>query len=179
MLSAGQVITSKKFNDINVSGSQYMTEILQKYYNEKFKDGVCNHGEAYFAGTGYTYLNPCFELLLEKNRIAINSNLPSRANCIFAIDDIRNIPQLIKLLKLNPHEVEIWEVECEKSFKADMYILDVAQKMFLLGESMLITSLLIDYYWQGKKLKDFNPNEITFWEYLLEPPVKVISKVMI
>ena len=76
MLSAGQIITSKKFNDINVTDSQYMTEILQKYYNEKFKDGVCNHGDAYFAGMGHTFLNPCFELLLETNRLAVDSKLP-------------------------------------------------------------------------------------------------------
>ena len=60
-----------------------------------------------------------------------------------------------------------------------MFILDVAQRMFVSGGSMLIIALLIDYYWQGKRLKDFNPDEITFWEYLLEPPVRVIKKVLI
>lgn len=44
---------------------------------------------------------------------------------------------------------------------------------------MLIASMLINYYWQGKALKEFIKEDKTFWEYLLEPPVKIKRKVIV
>ena len=59
-----------------------------------------------------------------------------------------------------------------------MFLIDTIQKFVIGNKSMLIASMLINYYWQGKALKEFIKEDKTFWEYLLEPPVKIKRKVI-
>ena len=60
-----------------------------------------------------------------------------------------------------------------------MFLIDTIQKFVIGNKSMLIASMLINYYWQGKALKEFIKEDKTFWEYLLEPPVKIKRKVIV
>ena len=60
-----------------------------------------------------------------------------------------------------------------------MFLIDTIQKFVIGNKSMLIASMLINYYWQGKALKEFIKEDKTFWEYLLEPPVKIKRKVSV
>ena len=60
-----------------------------------------------------------------------------------------------------------------------MFLIDTIQKFVIGNKSMLIASMLINYYWQGKALKEFIKEGKTFWEYLLEPPVKIKRKVIV
>ena len=115
------------------------------------------------------------ELLLEKGRQSIDRSLPSRANCIFALDSLEKFEELARLMRINIDEYDIYEVEAKRIFKADMYLVDTIY--YLMSQSITITSMLIDYYWKGYPLNKFKEDEGCFWEYLLEPPVKVIKKV--
>lgn len=178
LLKEGQILESKIINDINCM-DEYTTYLLQEYFNKSFTKGVCIHGEHYFATGGvFTYIYPITELLLEKGRQAIDKKLPSRANAIFAIDSVDNFNQLCSLMNSNINDYDIWEVEAENIFKGDMFLIDTIQNLVINNKSILISSMLIDYYWQGKALKEFIKNDITFWEYLLEPPVKIKRKVI-
>lgn len=179
LLKEGQMIESKIINDISCMDN-YTTYLLQEYFNKSFTKGVCIHGEHYFSkGGSFTYIHPITELLLEKGRQAIDKNLPSRANSIFAIDNLDNFNQLCSLMNVNKNDYDIWEVEAESIFKADMFLIDTIQTLVMENQSMLIASMLIDYYWQGKALKEFIKEDKTFWEYLLEPPVKIKRKVIV
>ena len=60
-----------------------------------------------------------------------------------------------------------------------MFLIDTIQKFVIGNKYMLIASMLINYYWQGKALKEFIKEDKTFWEYLLEPPVKIKRKVIV
>ncbi|MEN8076418.1 hypothetical protein ABFP60_05600 [Clostridioides difficile] len=177
LLKENQILESKSINDIRCMDN-YTTSLLQEYFNKSFSRGVCVHGEHYFAkGGGFTYIHPITELLLEKGRQAIDKNLPSRANAIFAIDNLDNFNQLCSLMNINKNDYDIWEVEAENIFKADMFLIDTIQNLVIKNKSILTASMLIDYYWQGKALKEFVKNDESFWEYILEPPVKIIQKI--
>lgn len=177
LLKEGQILESKSINDIRCM-DECTTSLLQEYFNKSFSKGVCVHGEYYFAtGGAFTYIHPVTELLLEKGRQAIDKNLPSRANVIFAIDNLDNFNQLCSLMNVNKNDYDIWEVEAEVVFKADMLLIDTIQTLVMENQSMLIASMLIDYYWQGKSLKEFIKNDESFWEYILEPPVKILQKI--
>lgn len=82
-------------------------------------------------------------------------------------------------MNINISDYDIWEVEAENIFKADMFLVDTIQKLVIENQSMLVASMLTDYYWQGKALKEFIKEDKTFWEYLLEPPVKIKRKVSV
>lgn len=177
LLKEGQVIDSKVINDIRCI-DDYTSDLLQSYFNNTFNKGVCLHGEHYFStGGGYTYVLPLTELLFEKGRQSVNKELPSRANAIFAVDNIDKFEELCSLMKTNIKEYDIWEVESEINFKGDMFLIDTVQQILLSNQSILIASMLIDYYWEGESLQKFMKNEEPFWEYLLVPPVKVINKL--
>ena len=179
LLKENQILESKSINDIKCM-DYYTTSLLQEYFNKSFSKGVCVHGEHYFAiGGSFTYIHPVTELILEKGRQAIDKNLPSRANAIFAIDNLDKFNQLCSLMNINISDYDIWEVEAENIFKADMFLVDTIQKLVIENQSMLVASMLTDYYWQGKALKEFIKEDKTFWEYLLEPPVKIKRKVSV
>ncbi|QAA31176.1 hypothetical protein [Clostridium manihotivorum] len=176
-LSQGQVIQSRHIDNIQCM-DEYTSSMLQDYFNNTFTNGVCVHGEHYFAvGGGYTYIYPITELLLEKGRQAIDKNLPSRVNAIFSLDNIDRFNQLCSLMKVNLEDYDIWEVESENSFRGDMFLIDTIQGLVISNQSILIASMLIDYYWKGEPLQKFLKSDEPFWEYLLQPPVKVIKKV--
>lgn len=118
------------------------------------------------------------ELVLEKARKCTDPNLPSRANAIFAIDNPQNFPTLCSLMKIPYNEVEIWEVEANSFFKADMFLLDRIQSFILNGNSILVISKLSDDYWKGNSICDFIEQDEAFWEYLLQPPILVKEKVV-
>ena len=177
LLYEGQLIESKFINDIRCM-DEHTSSILQEYFTNHFNNGVCSHGEYYFSTGGtFTYVHPITELLLEKGRQAIDKSLPSRANAIFAIDSLDDFRELCSLMNVNSNNYDIWEVEAENIFKADMFLIDTIQNLVIKNQSILLTSMLIDYYWQGKALKTFIKKDETFWEYLLEPPVKILQKI--
>lgn len=81
-------------------------------------------------------------------------------------------------MNVNKNYYDIWEIEGESIFKADMFLIDTIQKLVMDNQSMLIASMLINCYWQGKSLKKFIRNNESFWEYILEPPIKIKRKVI-
>lgn len=50
-LKKGDILNPIMVNDI-ICENSVMTRQLQDYYNEQFPNGVCNHGEMYFAHGG-------------------------------------------------------------------------------------------------------------------------------
>lgn len=175
-LKKGDVINPIIINNIDCMNS-VMTKQLQDYYNEQFPDGVCKHREMYFAyWNKNTYLHPLTELLFEKTRRSVDSNLPSRANVIFAIDNPEKFSYLCPLMNLPLSESEFWEVESSCYLKADMFLMDRIEYEVFNNGSILVISKLIDDYWKGKSICDFIENDEPFWEYLLQPPILIKEK---
>lgn len=178
-LKKGDILNSKIVNDISCENNPVMTRQLQEYYTEQFPKGVCNHGEMYFAyGGRFTYLHPFTELVIEKARKGIDTSLPSRANAIFALDNPNKFQELCSLMKVPFEDVEVWEVEGESYFKADMFLLDTIQRFIFSGSSILAISKLADDYWRGNSISSFIENDKPFWEYLVEPPIFVKEKYL-
>lgn len=179
-LKKGDIINLHKVN--NISCDEYkITPMLQEHLEELFPYGLSHHGDNYFASSNcIPYLHPVLELLMEYIRRCSYSYMPSRGESFFAVETVNDAVRLCNVLKENPNNASIWEVECDIAFKFDMFLLDIAQSFIgLKNSSNLFTSLLINMYWEGRSIKEILPDDNPFWEYLLLPPVKIIKKVNI
>lgn len=174
----GQILELRKINDI-ICNDEHTSELLQRHFNYLYPKGVCSHGDNYFAKSRYIpYLAPFVELLFENSRRIYDNTKPSRAEVVFGLDNIDDFRKLTSMMNININKCSIWEVECEKFFKADMFILDTVQNLIFTNQSILASSKLMELYWQGKGLNEFIETEASFWEYLLVPPVKVVKRVL-
>lgn len=168
LLVEGKTISLAKFNDISSASPEY-TEKLQNHYNVLFPNGVTQHGNGYFANEGkFEFTSPFIELLFEYVRRANFSDKPSRAESFFALDSPTKIKALASMLHVEIHNCTVWEVECETYYTANMRLLS-------LRCSNLVTSYNANEYWSCGTGGDPQP----FWEYLLVPPVKILSRINI
>jgi len=161
-LHEGEIITLTKYDDIK-------PEELQMHVNFLFPDGISCHGKKYIWSEN-KYLNNCtmvnsselIEYLFEYVRKSYYPQRPSRFKSIFAFDNFEEAKNFRN--GYNNSIGNIWEVEANNFFKADMNLLR-------LGNSLLEADYNANLYWKGETIE--NP----VWEYLLVPPVKVIRKV--
>ena len=156
-LKEGQEINLIKYDDIR-------PEELQEHVNFLYPEGVSSHGNHYIL-TGNTFANdsePIIELLFEYVRRSDFPQRTSRFQSFFAFDNLELAQDFI--LNYWNSAYNIWEVQADRYFKADMNLLS-------LKDSLLVLDYRAHLYWKGETIG--NP----FWEYLLVPPVKVIRKV--
>lgn len=161
-LRSDSVIGLTHYRDIN-------PEALQQHVDQLFPEGVSSHGERYFLrnDTPAIVISPIIELLFEYVRRSSYADKPSRFQSFFAfrsLSDSRNF-----LEKFCNSQGTIWEVEYDESraFRADMNVLT-------LRNSLLVSSYRAHRYWQG--LPDPS-GEPPVWEYLLRPPVTILSRL--
>lgn len=155
-LKEGQIITLKKYNDISPN-------ILQTHADNIFPDGVSIHGEFYWLKSRPIKVNEILELVFEYVRQSQFMERPSRFQSLFANKTIEQ-SKSFKMSFCNSIG-DIWELECENYFRADM-------KLLTIPNSLLLLSYFAHQYWQGYS-KDSEPN----WECLLSPPIKVIRRI--
>lgn len=163
-LAENQSIELKCHNDIS-------PKILQEHVNILFPEGVTKHGDTYFLDSYSkpSHVNGLLELIFEYVRSSYFQNKPSRFQSIFAFKKLEDVAVFIKKIGYQG-EYKIWKVECSNFFKADMNLLKVAN-------SNLEMSKNVHLYWDSKPVTDLDANATSLWEYLLVPPVKVISEV--
>jgi len=106
-----------------------------------------------------TTLSPTIELVFELIRCMEFQHIPSRFSCMYGWSTIEDARKF-----MGNQTGEIFEVECNNYFRADMNLLK-------LGASPLAAIMFARKYWQGAS------SVAPAWEILLSPPVKVISKV--
>jgi len=157
-LEKGQIINLVKYSDVKPSE-------LQTHVDSLFPDGVTNHGERYML-KGQALAkgkNEVIELLFEYVRRSHFPSRPSRFQSIFAFE---NVEQAVNFRnEYGTSDSLIWEVQSDVVFKADI-------RLLTLRDSLLVLSYNAHQYWSGISYED-NP----VWEYLMVPPVKVISRI--
>lgn len=157
LLSEGDIINLTKYTDIS-------PDYLQKHIDKYYPSGFTGHGEYYLLqGTSASKLiNPNIEIFFEYVRRAYYKNKPSRFQSFFAFNSMEEVVKFID--KFQYKSGKLWEVECEKSYSADMSLLNI-------GSSILTYSYNAHLYWEGKSSDD------PIWEVLLAPPVNIIQEV--
>lgn len=156
-LAPCQLITLVRYNDVS-------PRELQTHVSNLFPQGVTSHGECYLlrGQTPANGVNAVIELLFEYVRRSQFPGCPSRFQSLFACKSLSDA-EAFKTQYGTPESL-IWEVEANNAFKADM-------KLLTLQGSLLTLSYNAVRYWSSLP-SDANP----FWEFLLIPPVSVISQ---
>lgn len=161
-LRSDSVIGLTRYDDID-------PEALQQHVDQLFPEGVSSHGERYFLrnGTPAIVISPAIELLFEYVRRSSYADKPSRFQSFFAFGSLNDASNFRE--KFCNSQGTIWRVEYDDSgaFKADMNVLT-------LRDSLLVSSYRAHRYWQG--LPDPS-GEPPVWEYLLPPPVTILSRI--
>ena len=154
-LQEGQEINFVKFYEIK-------PDELQDHFNVLYPEGFSNWGINFLLNYANN-TDSLTEILFDYVRRSCFKERPSRFQSVFAFDNIEQAKDF--RYRFNNSIGNIWEIEANNFFKADMNLLDL--KSFKLMQ--------LDYhahlYWKGETIG--NP----YWEYLLVPPVKVIRKV--
>lgn len=160
-LIPGNTINLIRYKDVR-------PDFLQQHVDTLFPRGLSNHGETYFLKNQTTAngVNQVIELLFEYVRQSNYSRVQSRFQSLFAFGSIEEAR--IFREKFCNNQGYICRLECEESqaFKADMNILT-------LRDTLLVLSYRAHRYWQGLPDPSGAP---PLWEYLLKPPVKVVSR---
>jgi hypothetical protein len=154
-LTDGSVVDLTVFDDIRPPE-------LQAHADQLFPNGFAKFGERYFVspwkGNG---LEPIIELVWEYVRRHIAPTAPSRFASLFAVKTEAEAHGL--RAQLGGKGV-IVEVEADTFFRADMDLLVHR------ADSIIVMSYHAELYWKGATL----PGKASAWEYLLEPPVRVL-----
>jgi hypothetical protein len=155
-LTNGSVIDLEMFDDIEPSE-------LQTHADQLFPNGFTKFGERYFVSpwTDGNVLEPIIELVWEYARRHIAPTAPSRFTSLFAVKTEAEAHGLRSRLG---GKGEIVEVEANTFFRADMDLLVHR------ADSIIVMSYHAELYWRGATL----PGKAPTWEYLLEPPVRVL-----
>lgn len=143
-------------------------------YRAMFPEGVTTHGQNFLLrddrGSPATDTLGMIEFLAEEIRRASYPQRPSRFQSVFACKTIDEAEFFIKTYPsysapgVAQYQGDIWEVEGELLFEADMQLLK-------LGDVWLDALVFLHAYWLGQRSGD------PFVELFLRPPVKVIRKV--
>lgn len=178
----GQVIDLIKISEINVNPPEIKT-----YINKSFERGLTYHGIEYLINERRKILKTIslkenesrnkkhiiedveliIELIFEYVRQSNYNNKPSRFQSIFAAEHLKEAKDFRYLYRKS--EGDIWLIECENYFKADMNI--VTDPLY---NTSLILSYLTHEYWLGHPHPKYSKPS---WEYLLTPPVKILRKI--
>jgi hypothetical protein len=162
-LTDGAVIDLVQHKDVQ-------PDVLQQHLDRLFPGGVTGHGNQYFVGFQIIgpIQEPAIELLFEYVRRAEFPDRPSRFESGFAFDTVEGARRFRG--DMGAAGAAIWEVEAESAFQADMNYLK------LVGASALTVSYFAHRYWSGESSAPESAPE-PYWEQLLAPPVKAISRV--
>lgn len=146
-------------------------EIAEKYLG--YSD-VTAHGQLYlmkkppiveFYHNGIKHIESdgAIELFFESIRLMRYPDRPSRFQSFFALENLNDAQELRSIFRAV--EASIWMVEANQYFKADMNLLKFGQN----GLSALTN---VNMYWLGESSN--NP----MWEVLLQPPIKLLERVI-
>jgi len=157
-LSAGTICNLIVYSDIQPAA-------LQNHVNTMFPEGVSTHGEQYFLKneSHSTVISPMLEVVFEYVRRAKYPHLPSRFQCMFAVNSIEAANSFKS--KYGSEFSPIYRVKSEIAIKADMNLLT--------AQTVLVTSYFGNLYWSG----EVHPEKEPFWEYLLPYPVTVCERI--
>lgn len=157
-LTVGSVVDLTVFDDIQPPE-------LQAHCDRLFPNGFTTFGERYFVSpwTGGNVLEPIIELVWEHVRRHIAPDAPSRFASLFGVGAEAEAQSLCSRLGGTG---EIVEVEADTFFRADMDLLEHR------ADSIIVMSYKAELYWRGGTL----PGKAPTWEYLLEPPVRVVAR---
>ena len=149
----------------------YESEEVVDLLKDLYPNGLSSHGLQYLSdrfywtrdgdGTNYITYTPVLEEMFELVRLWKFNNLPSRFTSTFgciSLDDAKHFRD-----EYCRGAGNIYLVSVNDFFKGDM-------KWFY-SPSIVGNIILAQKYWSGKATD--NP----FWEYLLSPPVTILSKI--
>jgi len=143
--------------------------------NARYPNGLSDHGLMYFLNGDISsglaladaqartdaVRNQVLELVFEGVRQASFPDRPSRFESVFAWKSLSEAKAFQR--GFGGPTARIVRVESDDAFRADMNLLSLG--------TILVTSYYAHEYWGGKRHPLKNPA----WEYLLRPPVHVIS----
>jgi len=180
-LKEGQIINLIRINYTNKNIPE-----IKNYINAAFERGLTEHGIEYLLNRGRLVktiplkmngvptnkriiedTESIIEIVFEYVRRSNYENRPSRFQSIFAAEHLKDAKDFRN--RYRKSEGDIWEVECEKYFKADMNIITDP-----LYNTSLILTYLAHEYWLGHSHPKYPKPS---WEYLLTPPVKVLKRI--
>lgn len=163
-LKEGQVLELSKFkgfNDVILNGSNMSLE-FNKVINDLFDNELSSHGFRYVDAFNTDSYLPKLELLYELIRKIKYNDCPSRYKSFYAVE-MKDIKKLMDKLNVTIETCNLYEVESDTYFKADMSLLK--------GDGRLSDIIYADKYWNQEE----SENPLT--EYLLEYPVKILKKI--
>jgi len=143
--------------------------------NAMFPNGLSEHGRRYFLNSsipaalaiadpkarGERVGDEMLELMFELTRRASYLDRPSRFESVFAWKTLAEAKAF--RARGGNSAAKIVRVEADDAFRADMNLLSMA--------TTLVVSYYSHQYWSGRRAPAANPT----WEYLLRPPVRVVS----
>ncbi|MDT0677297.1 hypothetical protein [Autumnicola musiva] len=157
--------------DNSIAGEYlYSSQDFKSSIRKQYPDGIAKHGEIFLLNTfqstgpnqGFTdnefLIEMTFELVRKLKFPERNSRFTVSFGCL-NLEDAKRLREITF-----DGEGEIFEVECDRYFKADMSFLRQ-------GGSIIGMEIMAEKYWSGKS--SGNP----FWEVLMEYPVKILNKI--
>jgi len=126
-------------------------------------EGLTPHGYAFLCERQLDQ-SSFYELLLETVRRHAFPTLPSRFQCVFALETLEQARAYRILFPSPGWGGTIWRVEAEDSFRANLALLD-----FRLPAIAILNNA--HAYWKGEQ--GLTP---AFWEVLLRPPVRILDR---
>lgn len=163
-LKEGQILKLIKFdgfNDIIVEGNNLSIE-FNNIIKDLFDNEISNHGFNYINDVFPKSYLPKLELLYELIRKIKYDNCPSRYKSFYAVE-IKDLKRLMHRLNVNLDNCDIYEVESNSYFKADMNLLK--------GDGKLFDIIYAEKYWNQEV------SEEPLFEFLLEYPIKIVKKI--
>lgn len=181
-LEPDQIINLIKISEFNITPPK-----IENYIDTSFEGGLTYHGFEYLINERRKILKtislkengiftekkiiedaePIIEIVFEYVRKSNYGNRPSRFQSIFAAEHLKGAKDFRD--RYRKSEGDIWEIECETYFKADMNIITDP-----LYNTPLILTYLAHEYWLGHSHPKYPKPS---WEYLLTPPVKVLRRI--
>lgn len=151
----------KRIGKISINGVYYTDEfnsIISDFFGDKVSSYCLNYINSFLRSDELGKLEFDFELI---RRLKFQE-CPSRYQSFFAVakDDIKRLMDCLAVLK---DECDVYEVESNKYFKADMNLLK--------GSGGAVTWIFANMYWKQQKSKN------ALYEYLLEFPIKIVRKL--
>ncbi|MCK9251086.1 MAG: DUF2441 domain-containing protein [Solirubrobacteraceae bacterium] len=146
-----------------------LPERAMRLLRDWFPDGVSRHGNYYFAQalkmTPDQASSLAVDLVFETVRRYEFPRLPSRMQTIFAVDSLEDAERF--RVGRRPDDAPIFLVSGRVAHRANMYLTGLGNY----GAGAIINAR---DYWSGEQ------GEVPdlLWEYLLEPPVTVIERVV-
>lgn len=172
----GQVITLNEIPTDSITshiinGERIPENSIQSILSEYYSEGLSFHGLRY-TGT-HPQVNPAqinqtrksffYEQFLENIRLNHHPSKLSRFQAFFACKTVEDAKNFADKYRNDNDEVKIWKVKGEAKHKGDYQLTELPAQY---GAALQMAMM----YWRGESC-----NKNPFWEYLLRPPVKVLS----